>query len=426
MKRTSRSLLWIALSLAAAATIGSGIIQPAYGEQKPAPPKKISDPFLSGPPLTLDQVRRLLQEDAIPPRRRKEAIQSRGVGFAISPETMDKLKAAGATDEILQLIQNKAHPAVAVSTTPAPAPKPQELGGLAVTCDPAECQVSLNGKARGSSQGGVMELAGIAAGRWVVDVSKDGYLSRQNMVTVEADKTARITTVLEPTAATEEALGAALFQKVVEALGGESGLKQLASVQATGSTTIARDGNSVRWTLLMRNRPDRALFQARAGAILHEVGFVGNEFMASKNLKGQDAMELPTDFGFIRDNQLPAFIARLRNPRYKLVAKHTMPVSGEEFHLFAEAGTEKIAIGLDAALRPQRVRITTETGVGSATITYDDYFNDGNAPYPKTMRIKPDGRTRGIEVRFDTVELNTNLKDGDYKLHGKPLPGLIN
>ena len=271
-----------------------------------------------------------------------------------------------------------------------------------------------------------MELAGIPAGRWAVDVSKDGYISRQNMVSVEADKTARLTTVLDPSSATQEALGAALFQKVVEALGGEAGLKQLASVQATGSTTIARDGNSVRWTLLMRNRPDRALFQARAGAILHEVGFVGNKFMASKNLKGQDAMELPTDFGFIRDNQVPALIARLRNPRYKLVAKRTVPASGEEFHLFAEANTEKIAIGLDSELRPQRVRITTETGVGSATITYDDYFNDGNAPYPKTMRIKPDNRTRGIEVRFDTVELNTNLKDGDYKLRGKPLPGLIN
>jgi hypothetical protein len=426
MKRTSRSLLWIALSLAAAATIGSEITQPAYGEQKPAPPKKTSDPFLSGPPLTLDQVRRLLQEDAIPPRRRKEAIQNRGVAFTISPETIDKLKAAGATGEILELLQNKARPAVAISA-PTVAPKQyEELGSLAVTCDPAECEISLNGRPRGSTQGGVMELAGIPAGRWAVDVSKDGYISRQNMVSVEADKTARLTTVLDPSSATQEALGAALFQKVVEALGGEAGLKQLASVQATGSTTIARDGNSVRWTLLMRNRPDRALFQARAGAILHEVGFAGNEFMASKNLKGQDAMELPTDFGFIRDNQLPALIARLRNSRYKLVAKHTMPVSGEEFHLFAEAGTEKIAIGLDAALRPQRVRITTETGVGSATITYDDYFNDGNAPYPKTMRIKPDGRTRGIEVRFDTVELNTNLKDGDYKLHGKPLPGLIN
>lgn len=418
--------MWIAFSLAAAATVGFGITQPAYGKQKAASPKKNADPFLSGPPLTLDQVRRLLQEDAIPPRRRKEAIQNRGVGFSITPETLDKLKAAGATDEILELIESKARPG-AVASAPTPAPKQrEELGSLAVTCDPAECEVSLNGKARGSSQGGVMELAGIAAGQWAVDVSKDGYVSRQNMVTIEADKAARITTVLDPTPATEEALGAALFQKVIEALGGEAGLKELASVQATGSTTIARDGNSVRWTLVMRNRPDRALFQARAGAILHEVGFMGNEFVASKNLKGQDAMELPTDFGFIRDNQLPALITRLRNPRYKLVAKHAGPASGEEFHLFAEASTEKIAIGLDSALRPQRVRIATETGVGSVTITYDDYFNDGNAPYPKTMQIKPDNRTRGIEVRFDAVELNTNLKDGDYKLRGKPLPGLIN
>jgi hypothetical protein len=426
MKRTSRSSLWIALSLAAVVAIGLGITQPAYAEQKGASPKKNADPFLSGPPLTLDQVRRLLQEDAIPPRRRKEAIQNRGVAFSISPETMEKLKAAGATDEILELIQNKARPTVAVSA-PVVAPKQHEdLGSLAITCDPAECEVSLNGKPRGSSQGGVMEVAGIAAGRWTVDVSKDGYVSRQNVAIVEADKTARITTVLEATPATEQALGAALFQKVVAALGGEAGLTQLASVQAIGSTTIARDGNSVRWTLVMRNRPDRALFQARAGSILHEVGFMGNEFVASKNLKGQDAMELPTDFGFIRDNQVPALIARLRNPRYKLVAKRTTPASGEEFHLFAEANTEKIAVGLDSELRPQRVRITTETGVGSATITYDDYFNDGNAPYPKTMRIKPDSRTRGIEVRFDTVELNTNLKDGDYKLRGKPLPGLIN
>jgi len=212
----------------------------------------------------------------------------------------------------------------------------------------------------------------------------------------------------------------------VDALGGDTGLQQLSSVQATGSTTIARDGNSVRWSLVMRNRPNRALFQARAGATMYEVGFVGNEFMASKNLKGQDAMELPTDFGFIRDNQLPALIARLRSPRYKMIAKHAAPASGDEFNLYAEATTEKISIGLDSELRPQRVRIETETGVGSAAITYDDYFNDGNAPYPKTMRIKPDSRARGIEVRFDAVQLNADFKDSDYKLKGKPLPSLVN
>ena len=75
---------------------------------------------------------------------------------------------------------------------------------------------------------------------------------------------------------------------MIQALGGDDGLKTLGSVQATGSTTLwGHDGASVRWTLLMRNRTDRALFQAKAGRILHEVMFEGSEFKASKNLNGR-------------------------------------------------------------------------------------------------------------------------------------------
>jgi hypothetical protein len=418
-------LLGVAGILGTAASMYCASPQAGAAENKSTSAKK-TDPFVSGPPLTLDQVQRLLRQDAIPLRRRKEAIQNRGVAFAMSRDTIEKLKSAGASDEILDLIESTIHPHPAAVPVPAPAPTPVLRGGLTVTCEPAECDISLNGTARGSSQGGVMELAGIAPGKWVIDISKDGYVSRQSDVAIEANKTASISAVLDPTRTTQEVLGAELFKKVVDALGGEGGLKALSSVQAAGSTTVARDGNSVRWTVLMRNRPDRALFQARAGAILHEVGFLGNEFMASKNLKGEDAMELPTDFGLIRDHQLLALIMRVRNPRYKLLAKHAIPTAGEEYHLFAEASTEKIAIGLDSHLRPQRVRIATETGVGSATVVYDDYFNSGETWYPKSMQIKPDGRARGIEVRFDNVELDANLKDNDYKMRGKALPGLVN
>ncbi len=422
MRRTSRSARWIAASWLALAPFCFGNPQTAAADQKAAH-ARAADPFLSGPPLTLDQVRRLLHEDAIPLHRRKEAIQNRGVSFSVSPQTLETLKEAGATPEILDLIQSKAPPAVVAAVAP---PKRELRGRLVVKCEPAECNVSLNGIARGSSDGGIMELAGLTAGKWVVDVSKDGYLSHQSVVNVDPDQTASIAASLDPSHSTEETLGANLFQKMIDALGGEAGLAELASVQAAGSTTIARDGASVRWTVLMRNRPDRALFQARAGAILHEVGFVGNEFTASKKLKGEDAMELPTDFGYIRDNQLPALITRLRNPQYKLIAKHALPVQGEEFQLFAETTAEKIAIGLDSASRPQRVRITTEAGVGSLTVTYDDYLADGHTFFPKTMEIKPDGRARGIDVRFDNVELHTDLKDSDYKLHGKALPMLAN
>ncbi len=133
----------------------------------------------------------------------------------------------------------------------------------------------------------------------------------------------------------------------------------------------------------MRNRTDRALFQAKAGRILHEVMFEGSEFKASKNLKGDEALQLPTDFGMIRDNQLPALIARLESPNYKLMSNHPDPVAGEDYSILAESGTEKISIGLDAEFAPPAISIATDAGIGSSLITYSDYVQNGNAFYPQ-------------------------------------------
>jgi hypothetical protein len=419
MRRLIFSTLWAAL-LATAVTLIPGLY--AGTDPKPAHGKKATDPFLTGDPFTLDQVLLLLKQDAIPLRRRKEAIENRGVAFALSSDALGKLQSAGAPDDVLDVIKSKAKPA------PAPAaPKPTAKGMLSLTCAPAECQVNLNGSSIGATSGGKLEVAGLTPGNWVIDFAKDGFVAHQSTVLVEPAKSTSVAATLDPDRTAREAFGKQLFQKMIHALGGEDGLKTLGSVQARGSTTLwGHDGTSVRWTLLMRNRTDRALFQARAGRILHEVMFEGSEFKASKNLNGDDALQLPTDFGMIRDNQLPALIARLQGPSYKLVADHADPVPGEEFSMVAESGTDKISIGLDADLRPQRIKIATDAGIGSALITYSDYVQNGNAFYPKTMLIKPQGQQQGIEVRFDKLELNPNLKDQDYRLRGKALVELEN
>jgi hypothetical protein len=414
----------LSISWLAALMIGAVCFSPLPAEtpsdHKPSQAKKTTDPFLSGDPFTLEQVVRLLKEDAIPLRRRKEAIESRGVDFALSSDALAKLHAAGASDDVLEVIKAKAK--TSASVTPVAVPKPTPKGSLSVTCAPAECQISLNGTAIGPTDGGTMQVAGLTPGNWVVDFSKEGYVGHQSTVAVDVTKVTAVSAVLDPSRATLQAYGNHLLQKVIQALGGEDGVKALAFVQASGSTTIwGRDGNSVRWTLLMRNWPDRALFQVKAGRIMHEVVFEGSEFKASKNLKGEQALELPTDFGLIRDHQLSALIARLQKPEFKLIANHPDPVSGEEFSLLAEAGTEKISIGLNSDLRPERVKLATDTGVGSALITYSDYAQSGSAFYPKTMKIKPDGKGEGIEVHFDMVELSPNLKDADFKLKGRPL-----
>ncbi|HEV2688224.1 MAG TPA: hypothetical protein VGV35_06710 [Bryobacteraceae bacterium] len=390
--------------------------------QSQLPAKGTTDPFLTGAPFTFDQVLKLAAESVIPLHRRKQAIQNRGVDFTPSPEQIDKLKSAGAPNDLLKLIRSKKPDAAPTH----PAPKSDPLGSVAVTCAPMECEISLNGTPLGSTAGGHLEMAKLRPGSWAIDFKKDGYISQQSIAKVEAGHSLPVSVTLEPDRATQETFGAKLFEKVVNALGGAEALQELASVQATGSTTIATpNGKSVRWTLVMRNRPDRALFQLRAGGgLLHEVSFLGSEFKTSKNLKGQEALDLPTGFGLIRDNQLSALIARLRNPQFKMLANHSGPVDGEEYTLFAEDGAEKVAIGLDAELRPQRVRITTAAGVGAAVITYSDYCKNENAVYPKTIEIKPDGWQQGIDVRFDTVDLSPKLSDNDYKLRGKPLPNL--
>jgi hypothetical protein len=420
MKRLILSTAWAAV-LGMALTVIPGRTAPS--DQKPAHAKKPSDPFLTGDPFSLDQMLVLLKQDAIPLRRRKEAIESRGIDFALSADTLAKLESAGASGEILDVIKSKAKPV----TPPPVAPKPVAKGMLNLTCAPAECEVSLNGTTIGPTAGGKLEVAGLTPGDWVVDFSKEGFAAHHATVTVEPAKSSMVSASLDPDRAAREAFGKQLFEKMIRALGGADGLKILSSVQATGSTTLwGHSGASVRWTLLMRNRSDRALFQAKAGSILHEVMFDGSQFKASKNLKGDEALQLPTDFGMIRDDQLPALIARLQGSNYKLVADHPDPVASEEYSILAESGTEKISIGLDADLRPQRVKIATDAGIGSALITYADYIQNGNAFYPKTMLIKPDSQQQGIEVRFDKVELNPNLKDTDYKLRGKLLVELEN
>jgi hypothetical protein len=420
MTRLILSTAWVAV-LGMTLTVIPGRTAPS--DQKPAHAKKPSDPFLTGDPFSLDQMLLLLKQDAIPLRRRKEAIESRGVDFALSSDTLSRLQSAGATDEILDVIKSKAKPVA----PPAAAPKPLAKGMLNLTCAPSECQVSLNGTTIGPTAGGKLEVAGLTPGNWVVNFSKEGFAARESTVVVEPAKSAIVAASLEPDRAAREAFGKQLFQKMIHALGGDDGLKILSSVQATGSTTLwSPGGASVRWTLLMRNRSDRALFQAKTGSILHEVMFEGSQFKASKNLKGDEALQLPTDFGMIRDDQLPALIGRLQGPSYKLVADHPDPVAGEDYSVLAESGTEKISIGFDADLRPQRVKIATATGIGSVLITYSDYIPNGSAFYPKTMLIKPEGQQQGIEVRFDKVELNPNLKDTDYKLRGKLLVELAN
>ena len=386
---------------------------------------KPADSFLSGAPFTLDQVIRIIGQDAIPLKRRKEAIQDRGVDFSMTPEAIARLKAAGATEEIMELIEIKARP---LPPPPPAPPKPPAVGGIHVSCAPAECDVALNGVRRAATTAGSVELFGLEPGTYSVDLSRDGYVSHQNSIRVEADKVTAISATLAPTRETLEKMGAELYGKMIAALGGEANLAPLSALQATGTaTTLISDGRDIRWSVRLRTRTNHALVQVKTGSIEHEVLFTGNDIAASKSLKGQDALELPAAFGMIRDNQLAAFLARLDPKQYKMVATEADPgADTAEFAFIAEGATNKISIGLDSESRPVRVKVATETGMGSLAIAYGDYIVVGQAWYPKSMQVKADGQQHGVEVHFDRVEVDTTSKDADFHLKNKLFANFYN
>lgn len=341
------------------------IPRPAMALQKPPAAKKSSDAFLNCPPFTFEQVLRVIREKAIPQRRQKEAIQIRGLDFSVSTENLQKLEAAGASPDMLELIVRLAKP-----------------------------------------------LAGAPP---VVQVTTERIVPATNAGRVfPATAPVRV----EPPQPTKEASGADLFRKMLQALGGEASIPESLWFQAGGSATIqASGGRSARWNILIRSKPDRALFQVMGGGAFHEVAFDGSQFKTSKGLKGDEGRDLPTAFGLILDHQIARVVARLNTPKFKLVMV-------EPLVLIAESSTETVTIRLDNDIRPAHVKFVTATGLGSGIVTYSDYVQRGNIYYPQSIQIKPDSTPNGVDLHFDRVDLHPKLKDTEYNLNGKPLPSL--
>jgi hypothetical protein len=364
----------------------------------------------------LEQVLRYVP--VIAPPRLKEAILNRGLDFPLSFENLEKLKAAGATAEVLVVVKEKSKPEVLAPVVVRP-PPPPKTGGLLITCAPAECEIVVGGVAKGTTQEGMLRIPGLSLGSVRVDFKKPGYVGSEALVTIEANKISPLASTLEPDRATKEAFGAGLFKTMVQALGGHAAIRGVVSIQAQGSlTTWAPDGKSTRWTVMMRNRKDRGLLQLKGGgSLFHEIAFAGNAFTTSKNLKGDDARELPGDFGLVRDHQLAGLIVRLSGSQFKMVSNSAERTAGQSLALVAEGSTETISIGLDNDSRPAQVKFATATGLGSGIVTYSDYVKTGGLNYPLSTQIKLE--KHGVDVHFDKVEVNPKLKDSDFELKKK-------
>lgn len=359
-----------------------------------------------------------LKEEVLDEARIEAAVQSRGLSLVSTSETVERLKAGGASDSLLQLILKLAPP-------PAPTPTPLPTGALSATCSPPECRVRVNGAEYRATENGKLTIGGLSLGTAFVDFQKDGYLSRQESVTITAGNESHVSSVLEPDDATKARFGQALLASLLEALGRESGLASEYDFSASGSASLwDSEGRLSEWDISLKfGPPDLADLEVRAA--LGDFALLcrgekcqpkpGKRF-GGKRIKGSEAAEIATNLRVFRRYCLPFLLEQIASHDMKPAAVEAKPRGNAEQHLQIASSGEAYELTLDAELLPADVTYTSKTGLGSGLhVAYADYVKVGKLLQPRRTQIRlPGPKQHGISVRLTEITAGANLRERDF------------
>lgn len=348
-----------------------------------------------------------------------EQVQRRGVAFQLGPEEEKRLNALNLPANVLLAIRSRALP-----LPPPPAPK----GNLAVACEPAECQVSLNGRPVGVTRQSRMLLGGQTPGRVAVQFSREGYVGQEQTVEIVADKTVNATpVVLEPSRTTLEAQGRQLFEQMLAALGGDEGLAAAGMLEAGGAATLYSTTPSLNgeWGIRYRLRsPDRAAFLLTSGQRRFDMVLLpsGESKFDLRKLPNEVAGDLETLLRQVRETQVAEVIDRIRKRKPTALVDQAAGGQNGTRTLRLESPTETYVIDLDESYRPNRLRLVTGLGQGKE-ITYAGYQERGKAQIPQLTTVKlPDGQRHGIDVKLTTIQAGATFQDQDFEIRGRRRP----
>jgi len=405
--------------------IMAGLLMGAPAAALPQAAASRTASFLSGPPLTFEQVLeavRRVRQGVLPESRLRQALQKRGVDFALAPEDLEKLKAARPTQGLLDLVVSLAKPLPPTEPAPPPVVSPPEppkpkLGTLQLACEPPECSVLVNGKPAGQTQRGQLTVKDIPAGQTSINVQKEGFHVAELKANIEDGRITPLTAELEPMKETMRMWGQRLFARVVAALGGESGLGYWRSLQGAGTLTLVnRQGQSTRWAFQIRLLlPDLAAVRLTTATRNFEATLVKSQFAFTKGMP--DADEIEHTLALLRDYQLGAVVKRMQEAASSLETRTLTPKSGQELSFLAESSVERWKVTLQADDLPRQIEMTSAAGVNvGLTATYADYQKTGSTVIPRAMVLRLPGESgQGAEVRFDGLEAGPPFSEDDIR-----------
>ncbi len=374
----------------------------------------------SGTAFGFDDVLKFVEIEA--PARMEKALENRGVTFYPTPEQKDKLKAAGATPEILAMIEKKGK----IYQPPPPPPAPSTAGPLTLGCAPAECEIDLNGKSLGLTKGGLKRIEGVPLGPQstaIVDFKKDGYIGQQATIALKAATPFEGKVVLTPTEATLRKFGGQVFDALAATLGPA---RDAGSYKAAGSATLFPVGSPSRaYNIearldLANDRAFLEIFEDTNGKkkSLWRVYLKGQrtEAKGDKRLTGSaDAAEMENVIHKFRDYQLAALLARIAPQKSKVTADAPGLDGSSSVTLKAPGVTERYVVSIAANGLPEKLAVNNDSGLGLVTVAYGDYASAGKAKVPKSMDISIDKPKHGMNLRFDSITPATSWADKDFR-----------
>jgi hypothetical protein len=345
-----------------------------------------------------------------------------GRAFDLTPEARSEIQKHGGSTKLLNAVEHairQGEPAAPEPPPPPPTPPPKPTGNLTVTCQPVDCDVSVAGNSIGSTAGGTLSRT-LDVGPVTVSVGKAEYDADRggDSVTIKDGETARLEFKLKPSLAGLEAAGGRMFQRMVEALGGDAGLKASEFVRGTGGTLISsRDGKpttfDIRAVIVM---PDKARFGVRRGSQSFEIAQTKEGLEWQKQPKGSEVDDLELPLRLLPQYQLAQVIGHLRSQNFRMVAERLTPAPGEGTVLHATAGSERTAITLDPDFRPKEILLESAGLATGRKIVYSGYVQKDGASYPMSLQvILPGAAGTGFELKFLDIEFHpSDVNDADF------------
>jgi hypothetical protein len=352
------------------------------------------------------------------------SIKQRTVCSRPTASELGKIRNAGGSEKLIDAME-AASPAPLLSAPVPPCPQPEaaapKQGRLTVTCSLVDCNVFVNGTSIGTTTNRVLSQ-NIPEGPAAVSVTARNYEPDRPQETVEIKNSEPnlVNFKLTASRAALEEMGAKLFTQAIEALGGEDGLKASALVRGKGAFTSYRDGKPTEWQIVaLIKLPDKARFivgDFKGGRQSYEIVRTDGEMELIKTAKGAALDDLNLALHQLQDYQLTETLKRLRSPSFRIAATELVPSHGGDVVLAAQGGSERYLISLDTDHRPREIVLESGGLDKGLKVLYSDYAPAGPAFYPKRMQVqRPDSTPNGIEVKFDTVELNPpGVKDADF------------